>query len=47
MATKLYENRASDELKKLKEALSMPDNEVRQRNEGLLGIDSVNADFSN
>ena len=47
MATKLYENRASDELKKLKEALSMPDNEQRQRNEGLLGIDSVNADFSN
>jgi len=25
----------------------MPDNEQRQRNEGLLGIDSVNADFSN
>jgi len=47
MAAKLYETRASDELKKLKEALSMPDNKQRQRNEGLLGIDSVNAEFSN
>jgi len=46
-ATKLYETRASDELKKLKEALSMPDNKQRQLNEGLLGLDSVNAEISN
>ena len=46
-ATKLYETRASDELKKLKEALSLPENKVRQRNEGLLGLDSVNAELSN